>query len=422
MLSVCTPSHNPKYLPELWDSLKNQTQSNFEWVVLGQKETTEEAVKAIVGDDPRVKFTYSDKHYRGIGEIKRECFMLAEGDYLVEADHDDLLSQDALLKIQEAFVVHGADFVYSDFADFSPTGQPVTYHGAETRKSWEENGWTFRDAQVNGKQYLAANAWEPSAASLSLIYFAPNHVRAWKRDFYQRIGGHNPAYEVADDHELLIRTYLHGTMHHIPEVLYLYRVEDNTWSKKVKLIKEKTYALKAEYLEKLVLRECELLGKQAVEVGGGINPREGWISCDKENAKIQADLRGRWPFEDGSVGAFRAVDLLEHLPDKQHTISEIYRCLRPGGWLLSFTPSALGAGAFCDPTHCSYWVKRSFEYYTNRNVAKFIRNDDRRFIPVDLFECFPSGWHKQENIPYVVANLIKLDASNEALIPGIKNI
>ena len=100
-----------------------------------------------------------------------------------------------------------------------------------------------------------------------------------------------------------------------------------------------------------MLRECELLGVPAIELGGGIDPRAGWKACDIEGAPITADLREKWPFEDGSVGAFRASDLLEHLPDKMHTMSEIHRCLRPGGWLISMTPSSEGWGADADPTH-----------------------------------------------------------------------
>jgi predicted SAM-dependent methyltransferase len=155
-----------------------------------------------------------------------------------------------------------------------------------------------------------------------------------------------------------------------------------------------------------VLRECELLGVPAIELGGGIDPRAGWTPCDLQNAPIIADLRQRWPFADGSVGAFRASDLLEHLPDKLHTMAEIHRCLRPGGWLLSMTPSAEGVGAHMDPTHVSYWVAPSFWYYTRDASARYIRNNTMRFAEVHL-DTVPINIQGL-SVPYVRADLVKL--------------
>ena len=34
MLSVFTPSHDPQYLDECWDSLRAQTHQDFEWIVV----------------------------------------------------------------------------------------------------------------------------------------------------------------------------------------------------------------------------------------------------------------------------------------------------------------------------------------------------------------------------------------------------
>jgi hypothetical protein len=48
----------------------------------------------------------------------------------------------------------------------------------------------------------------------------PNHVRAWKRDIYTKIGGHSTFLPIADDFELIIRTFLETRMIHIKKVLY----------------------------------------------------------------------------------------------------------------------------------------------------------------------------------------------------------
>ncbi len=45
------------------------------------------------------------------------------------------------------------------------------------------------------------------SSPFSKIWFALNHVRAWRPSFYHRIGGHDPLRKNIDDHDLLCRTY-----------------------------------------------------------------------------------------------------------------------------------------------------------------------------------------------------------------------
>lgn len=87
----------------------------------------------------------------------------------------------------------------------------------------------------------------------------------------------------------------------------------------------------------------------------------------------QANLELCWPWEDGSVGHILANDIIEHLPDKIHTMNEAWRVLQPGGTFEMFVPTTDGRGAWQDPTHCSYWNVNSFFYY----CAEFLEN--RRF-------------------------------------------
>ncbi len=41
----------------------------------------------------------------------------------------------------------------------------------------------------------------------------------------------------------------------------------------------------------------------------------------------------RLPYEDETMDVVTCFDVLEHIPDKQITLREIYRVLKPGGWL-----------------------------------------------------------------------------------------
>ena len=111
-------------------------------------------------------------------------------------------------------------------------------------------------------------------------------------------------------------------------------------------------------------------------------------------------------------------DALEHMKNPIHTMKEIYRCLIPGGWLLSETPSTDGRGAFQDPTHISFWNSNSFWYYTRREQAAYI-GTPVRFQASRIANYYPSPWHKDHQIVYVKAHLMKI--GNDRL-PGLVEI
>jgi glycosyltransferase involved in cell wall biosynthesis len=80
-----------------------------------------------------------------------------------------------------------------------------------------------------------------------------------------------------------------------------------------------------------------------------------------------ADLSLPWPWPDNSVDHVRAWDIIEHLPDKILTMNELWRVLKPGGTAEIAVPTTDGTGAFQDPTHVSFWNRRSFLYYEAGN-------------------------------------------------------
>lgn len=100
----------------------------------------------------------------------------------------------------------------------------------------------------------------------------------------------------------------------------------------------------------------------------GANDRrvDGFISVDVcEPADQIADITQDWPWPDSSVDEVLAFDVFEHLPDKRHTMNELWRVLKPGGIARIQVPHATdGDGGHCDPTHCSYWTTSDFEYYS----------------------------------------------------------
>lgn len=100
---------------------------------------------------------------------------------------------------------------------------------------------------------------------------------------------------------------------------------------------------------------------------GGDNKRyKGFLNVDINsgpNVNEVANLNYKWPWKTGSIDVIRAYNIFEHLPDKVHTMNELWRVLKHGGIAYIRVPSTEGRGAFQDPTHVSFWNLNSFLYY-----------------------------------------------------------
>ena len=119
--SVFTPSHDLRYIDIPLNSLKAQSFRDFEWVILlnglalEQRNSLEEKIKKAKINYRFVDFFQVNNSI--IGYLKKECCNNAEGEILVELDHDDALEPDCLRELDKTFSKSKADFVYSD--DFS---------------------------------------------------------------------------------------------------------------------------------------------------------------------------------------------------------------------------------------------------------------------------------------------------------------
>lgn len=423
LISIFTPTNNTTWLSDAWDSLRDQS-VNFEWLI----GLNGGANSSNIPDDPRIRIV-SLGQWRGVGAAKKALCQEAKGNILLELDHDDILAEGALQHVLDAFNDPEIGFVYSDTAEWEDaTGKPFTYS--------EEWGWTSYPCEIRGRKLLATNSRPANARNLCQILYAPNHLRAWRKSAYWLTGGHDANLQVADDMDLMCRTYMVTKMHHIPRALYGYRRradEGNTWLKHNREIQHlcgqgkdlnipaagQPMPLRDKYLHRMVERECDLRGLPRIDLGGGIFGEHGWKTLDMSgNPDVQWDVFGtkKLPFEDGSIGAFRAFDFLEHGEnwDAFFIMDEIYRCLAPGGYLLSYTPHAQGIGSTCDPSHRSQWDERRFLYWCSDALRPFLLSAHHtakaKFEPIRLYRenrtMGPHPWKFE--IPYVVADLMKI--------------
>ena len=372
--SIITPSHKyQSYFDELYSSIKTQTYSNWEWVVYLNGEFKKTHLSNEILEDERVKIFEDYEGNTNIGYVKNKAFSLGTGEVLVEVDHDDILTPDCLEELAKAFEENPeCGFVYSDNATYHMNAEFIPYNPVF--------GWTYRDFEWNDKKLIAMNSFPASSHSVSYIWYAPDHVRAWRKDIYDEIGGHNVELSICDDHELMIRTYLETSFYHIPKVLYIYRITgDNSWLERNEAIQIKTKELHNQYAQLLAEKDADARGLLKIDIGGGLFPKAGYTTIDQEDADIICNLDDGIPLEDNTVGVLNASHVIEHLKDPIKTMREIHRVLAHGGWAFIEVPSTDGRGAWQDPTHVSYWNENSFWYYTKQSHAQFIRNKDIKF-------------------------------------------
>lgn len=410
-ISIFTPTHDTKYLLAAYNSLIEQTHADWEWVVMlngGAKLDNGYAT------DGRVRVIRAFPEWDGnIGALKKAACNGCTGDVLLELDHDDMLTPDALAKVAEAFDKNpSVGFVYSDSVRFTTDKSRPTHFDAAY-------GWPEQQRLTwNGLDGWYQPSFDPSSQALARIWYAPDHLRAWRRGKYWEIGGHNPEYPVCDDYELLLRTYLHTDFVHIREPLYWYRLTGQNTSHENATIQELQFQLGNEYRTRIAETWARRQRLALIDLCSGPEPAEGYIGFDKHFGQLgnddgmpgqpgqvfKADLRDRWPVYDNEVGVLRAQDALEHLPDTLHTMQEAHRALAHGGWFFSDTPSTDGRGAWQDPTHVSYWNSNSFWYYTSA-VHRSYAPGAPHFQMWHVDNIFYSDWYKLHNIPYVRAHM-----------------
>jgi len=231
--SVFTPTYQTgDRIRRTYESLVNQTWTNWEWIVVDDSpdDETWKILQEISNKDYRVKLHKIYPLTGGnVGLAKNRAAMLGDGDWLVELDHDDVLTNRCLELCNEAILKYpDAGFLYSDVCELYENGDMKTYDH-DWSGDWYARHDNFFDfgyaghtwTKVDGKDILAH--WYPDINPLTIRFniSMPDHVRMWERKLYHSIGGHNKTTPVADDLEMIIKSFLHTRFIHVKHVLYL---------------------------------------------------------------------------------------------------------------------------------------------------------------------------------------------------------
>lgn len=201
VFSVIVPLYRTKteFLRELIDSVLSQTYPHWE-LCLADGSGAEGALTEILEEyrrgDARIRYCTLPQN-AGISGNTNAALAMAEGDFIVLADHDDLMAPDALYEFAAA-VEHdpSVDVLYSD----------------EDKVS------------MDGRKYFEPHFKPDFNPDLlcSINYIC--HLFAVKRELAAQAGGFLSEYDGAQDLDFILRcTELAKNICHIPKILYHWR-------------------------------------------------------------------------------------------------------------------------------------------------------------------------------------------------------
>ncbi len=203
LISVIMPTYNTDvgWLNEAIESVINQSYTNWQLCISddGSSSTdTVDAIKHWSKTDNRIRTVFSEGG-AGIASNTNSALALANGDYCVFFDHDDILADNALFEVATN-VVQQPDLklIYSDEDKVDSSGERIDPH--------------FKPD------------WNPDLL-LSQNYIC--HLVALKRSVIKQVGGLRTGFEGAQDHDLLLRVMevvRADEVKHIAKVLYHWRM------------------------------------------------------------------------------------------------------------------------------------------------------------------------------------------------------
>jgi len=200
LISLVMPTYKTelRYLREAVDSVIAQHYPEWELILVDDGSGKPELLRefaAYAAAEPRIKFKALTEN-GGISKASNEGLALCTGEFVGFLDHDDTLTQDALLRVaQELSVDPELDVVYSD-----------------------SDKLTIKN--IRADPFLKPD-WSPVYA-LGAMYIG--HLLVVRRTVAEAAGGFDSAYDTIQDFEFMLRVSERtNRIHHIPQILYHWR-------------------------------------------------------------------------------------------------------------------------------------------------------------------------------------------------------
>ena len=204
--SIVVPLYKtPKnYLDEFVNSVIEQTYSHWELCLSdgsGINSPLKKILESYEQKDGRIKIIQHNKQLQ-ISDNTNKAIEAASGDFIVFADHDDLLSPDALYECVKILNNDkNIDIIYSDEDKIS----------------------------MDGKEFFQPHFKSDFNIDLLCSMNYISHLFVVKKDIINKVGLLNPEFDGAQDYDLILRCIeITKNIHHISKVLYHWRAHKDS--------------------------------------------------------------------------------------------------------------------------------------------------------------------------------------------------
>jgi len=199
--SIVTPVYDPPEdaLREMITSVQNQTFGDWELILVDDHSPSPhvlEVLRDAAARDPRIRLVERTENGR-IVVASNDGLRIAAGEWIVLLDHDDLLARTALQRAAEA-IDHDPeiDYLYTDEDKVDADGH---HRDAFYKPDWSPE-------RLRSQNYCC-------------------HMSVLRRSLVEEVGGFREGFDGSQDHDLILRvTERARKVHHIPEVLYHWRM------------------------------------------------------------------------------------------------------------------------------------------------------------------------------------------------------
>ena len=231
LFSIVTPLYNTnlEYFKYAYQSLCEQTLNDWEWILIDDSQEPLNNIKQFIKSQKDVRLKYfrigPTKGNIGLSKWRGNC--MSTGKWLIEFDHDDMLFYWTLQTIKDAIDLYPNNkFIYSDNTTIDENNDITDCLYGKDYEWGLGYGYSYMSKVPIGE--IRTDASGPmNNATIRYIVGVPNHFRCWERNFYFSIGGHNQTQRIADDYELIVRSFLYTKFTHIKCCCYAQRFDGN---------------------------------------------------------------------------------------------------------------------------------------------------------------------------------------------------
>jgi len=223
IFTTCYKSYDKIY--RAYESVKNQTMKDWEWVVMDDSPGDEHFnfLRNLFKEDKRVRLYRGADNNGSIGNVKNIVVMLCRGKYVIELDHDDEILPHVLADATDAFDKDNElGFIYMDYTNIYENGANFKYGD---HFSLGYAGYYMQ--HYKGRWIYVASTPNVNNITLSHIVSIPNHPRIWRHSALMKMGNYSEYLPISDDYELFIRTAVNTKILKIHKLGYVQYMNDS---------------------------------------------------------------------------------------------------------------------------------------------------------------------------------------------------